>query len=573
MHRIVAALLRDFVSSYQLEEMGEADQFERLINYCVVTPEVVESYDLADITTSSGDDGIDGVCMLIDQEVILSKEDAEEVLNDGRRNHDVKLILTQAKTSEDMDLGELLKFNSAVERFCHNFADTPVDSIEANVKEIYESAIDRAGSIRDGKLSLVLRYAYTGRYTSPDQIEKTRIELTQKISEEGYFSDIDYEIIDREGIGRAFKLTTAPIEAKIDAFSVAALPSISGVEEAYLAVVPAKKFIENMLVDETGRLRLHVFEENVRAFLGADNPVNNAIGETIRSIESRSRFPVLNNGITIVSPDVRVQGLSITFVDFQIVNGCQTSNVLWLNRDQLSEDMMVSLKVIETDSEDVFSDLVRATNSQTKIDDDQFLSLQPVARRIETYFNSFTEDDNRLYFERRDRQYVGFHVPGIKIFDLKILARCVASVYLDRPDLSYRYPRKIFSDSSISSIAFSDENREIIYYTSCLVYYRMSSLFSNRQIPAEARKFKWHIMSLLSHRIAGFDRPSLKNRRIEPWSQQIIDMIIKDPRKFKDEVLSCYEVFEGLGEVSEDRLKRQSIFEQVLKSERDDKSE
>ena len=100
MHRIVAALLRDFVESYELHEMGEADQFERLVNHCVITPEVVESYDLADITTTSGDDGLDGCALLIDQEVSLSIEDAEEILGDGRRNHDVKLILTQAKTSE-----------------------------------------------------------------------------------------------------------------------------------------------------------------------------------------------------------------------------------------------------------------------------------------------------------------------------------------------------------------------------------------------------------------------------------------------------------------------------------------
>lgn len=568
MHRIVAALLRDFVASYQLEEMSEADQFERLVNHCVVTPDVVESYDLSDITTTSEDSGLDGACVLVDQEVMVSREDAEEALSDGRRNHDVKLILTQAKTSENLDLGELLKFHAAVEKFCHDFDNVPKDNIEKNVKDIYNACVDRAGSIRDGKLSLIIRFAYSGRYTHPDPFEGAKNQLIGKLKSEGYFSEIDYEILDREGVGRDFKLTTAPIEAKIDAFSVAALPSISGVEEAYLAVVPAKRFIENLLSDESKRLRLHVFEENVRAFLGADNPVNSAIASTIQDSDSRSRFPVLNNGITIVSPDVRVQGLSITFVDFQIVNGCQTSNVLWLNRENISDDMMVSLKVIETDSEDVFSDLVKATNSQTKIDDDQFLSLQPIARRIETYFNSFSNDENRLYFERRDRQYVGQGVPGVKIFDLKILARCVSSLYLDRPDLSYRFPRKIFSDSSISSIAFSEENKEIIYYTSCLVYYRMAILFSNKQIPPEARRFKWHIMALLSHRVNKSSKPSLRSKKIEPWSQKIIDLVIDEPKKFKEEVLSCYAVFKNLGEVSEDRLKRQAIYEQVLKFEK-----
>lgn len=293
MHRIIAALLRDFVDSYQLQEMNEAEQFERLVNHCVVTPEVVESYDLADVTTTSGDDGLDGVAVVIDQEVMLSREDCEETLTDGRRNHDAKIILIQAKTSENIDLGEVLKFHAAIERFCLNFKDKPKDEIEANAKDVYMAAVDKAGSIRDGKLSLVIRYSYTGRYISPDQVERARSELTSRLADEGYFAHIDYEILDREGIGHAFQMTAAPIEARVDAFSVAALPKISGVEEAYLAVVPAKKFVENMLSDDTGRLRMHVFEENVRAFLGPDNPVNNAIGETIRSDESHSRFPVL----------------------------------------------------------------------------------------------------------------------------------------------------------------------------------------------------------------------------------------------------------------------------------------
>ena len=373
-------------------------------------------------------------------------------------------------------------------------------------------------------------------------------------------------MLDREGLGRAFSKTTAPIEARINAYAIAALPPISGVKEAYLAVVPASSFVNNMLSDGEGRLRAHVFEENVRAFLGAENPVNNAIGETIQGAESRSRFPVLNNGITVVSPDVRVQGLGITLIDFQIVNGCQTSNMLWLNKESLDDSVMIAIKVIETASEDVFSDLVRATNSQTKIDDDQFLSLQPVARRIETYFNSFSADESRLYFERRDRQYVGQGVPGVKIFDLKLLARCVSAAFLGRPDLSYRFPRKIFSDKVIAGHVFSQDNLDIIYYTSCLIYYRMAILFSNNQLPTEARRFKWHIIALFARRVGGGVVPA-KDKKIEAWCEQIISTVLNDHKKCKQDMGACYEVFRNLGEVSDDRLKRQAIYDQIIKSE------
>ena len=98
MHRITAGLLRDFISDFELGEMSEHEQFERLINHCVISPEVVEGYDLADVTSSDADDGIDGCAVIVDEEVIVSKEDCETILNDGRRNHTVKLILLQAKS-------------------------------------------------------------------------------------------------------------------------------------------------------------------------------------------------------------------------------------------------------------------------------------------------------------------------------------------------------------------------------------------------------------------------------------------------------------------------------------------
>lgn len=101
---------------------------------------------------------------------------------------------------------------------------------------------------------------------------------------------------------------------------------------------------------------------------------------------------MLNNGVTIVSPDVQLQGNVSHLRNFQIVNGCQTSNVLFENRATLG-DLMVNVKIVETQDEDVFAELVRATNSQSKVDDAQFLSLKPVVRRVEQYFESIDTSD------------------------------------------------------------------------------------------------------------------------------------------------------------------------------------
>ena len=84
----------------------------------------------------------------------------------------------------------------------------------------------------------------------------------------------------------------------------------------------------------------------------------------------QKRFGILNNGITIVSPDVRVQGNEFYFRDFQIVNGCQTSNILFDSADEISGDATLMLKVVETDDPAIVDDIVRSTNRQTKVQDD-----------------------------------------------------------------------------------------------------------------------------------------------------------------------------------------------------------
>jgi hypothetical protein len=45
-------------------------------------------------------------------------------------------------------------------------------------------------------------------------------------------------------------------------------------------VVRASDFVNNLLLTEDGNLRTQVFEENVRSFLGHDNPVNQSIAAT-----------------------------------------------------------------------------------------------------------------------------------------------------------------------------------------------------------------------------------------------------------------------------------------------------
>ena len=106
MHRITKAHLESFVKSCGLEQHGESTQFEMFVNNAVLSSKIGGDFDLDDVTTGEGDDGIDGIAVLIDEELFISDEDATSTFEKDRKNHDVEVIFIQAKRSESFDLGD-----------------------------------------------------------------------------------------------------------------------------------------------------------------------------------------------------------------------------------------------------------------------------------------------------------------------------------------------------------------------------------------------------------------------------------------------------------------------------------
>jgi hypothetical protein len=192
------------------------------------------------------------------------------------------------------------------------------------------------------------------------------------------------------------------VEATLRVLGSAAFPKAPEIEEGYVVTVRACDFVTQILSDQHGRLRQRIFEENVRDFIGLHGEINNEMAETLQDAVKQKRFGLLNNGVTLISPDVRVTGFDIYLRDFQIVNGCQTSNVLFENRSTISDDTTVMLKIVETSDPAVVDDIVRSTNRQTKVEEDQFLATLDAVKALERYFDAKGADEEyRLYFERR----------------------------------------------------------------------------------------------------------------------------------------------------------------------------
>jgi hypothetical protein len=118
---------------------------------------------------------------------------------------------------------------------------------------------------------------------------------------------------------------------------------MTGVKESYLGYLPVSTYL-SLITDENGNLLRGLFYDNVRDFQG-DNPVNKEIEQTLTS-QAKEAFILLNNGVTVVADDLSVTGDSFNLSSFQIVNGCQTSHILFNNRGTISDNVYIPIKLI-----------------------------------------------------------------------------------------------------------------------------------------------------------------------------------------------------------------------------------
>lgn len=141
MHRITKAHLESFVASYGLEQHGESTQFEMFVNNAVISSKIGNDFDLDDVTTGESDDGVDGIAVLIDEELLISDEDATSIFKKDRKNHEVEVIFVQAKRSESFDLGDFLKFKESILRFVSSDNYQISDEVQLNAHAVFDIAI------------------------------------------------------------------------------------------------------------------------------------------------------------------------------------------------------------------------------------------------------------------------------------------------------------------------------------------------------------------------------------------------------------------------------------------------
>jgi hypothetical protein len=230
---------------------------------------------------------------------------------------------------------------------------------------------------------------------------------------------------------------------------------------AFVSLVSLRDYYQ-FITDDHGLLARSIFESNVRDYQG-NTQVNEEIQTTLLSNHD-DEFWWLNNGITIVASKATQSGKTLTIEDPQIVNGLQTSTVIYQhykahNPDKESRNLLV--RVIVPPASESRDRIIKATNSQTQIPIASLRATELIHRDIEEYLRP-----HGLFYDRRKNHYKNEGKPIEKIVSISSLAQAIMAVALQRPNDARARPSSLLKRSEDYDRVFN-RNYPIALYLKC----------------------------------------------------------------------------------------------------------
>jgi len=549
-----------FVEDQAFVGLDQSEAFERLAAWCVLARSLPSGSAIEDVMAGKETVGIDALAIIANEELVLDQQDADDVASAGH-TVDVEFTFVQAKTSEKFERSQVLNFGEAVADF---FSSTPglvSSSFIQERRKAKDALYAKSPLFRNHRPLLRLAYVTSGSVPDDPNIKSATDSVSQKLTDTSLFEHAQLELLGAAEIHRSFSQIENREEATFNFPRRLTIPKIRGVREAYLGVVSALEFLK-LIEDEDGAMKASVFYDNVRDFQDM-NIVNQGIAATLTDPNSAILFPVLNNGVTVVAQSVRPVGEDVTVEDYQIVNGCQTSHVIHGAKEHLTAEVLIPLRLVVTDEDQVASSITKATNRQTPVDEGNLQALTDFQKELEAFFAGQT-DKRRLYYERRSRQYNSQKVEQTRVISPLVQMRAFAAFALDEPHSGSRYYRGLYE--RVPREIFNSEHRHEPYYTAALAWYRLDVALRRKLLDSELRVVRYHMLTALKYvGLSGQAPPPLNSRQIVGYCETLNTILVDEQRstelfrKTGDIVLTA-----SSGIITRDMAKRERFTRELL---------
>jgi hypothetical protein len=303
-----------------------------------------------------------------------------------------------------------------------------------------------------------------------------------------------------------------------------------------------------LITNKEGGLRRNLFYENVRDFQGIDNSVNQEISSSITDISLQDKFVLLNNGATIVTKHLRpFRNGEFELRDFQIVNGCQTSHIIFRNKGNISIDnnLRLPVKIIHTNDSDVITRIIKATNRQSPVPTEAFITLDKFHKDLQIFYEKIIKDaPESTFYERRSREFSNVEPKPekVRVINLHTQIRSYCAMFLNKPQvISYQNPSTIYLENKTKM--FIQGHSYYPYYVSSYALFLISKLINDKKIPAEYSKYRYYLLLSFRIKVAGIDCGLPNSTQMDKYCKSLLN-ILWDETKFQAAMSDCTDVIE-----------------------------
>ena len=526
-------VLEGFVNSFA-EERGFSNLPLDGIFEAFATSSLLRKHHQSDITGmeddvlvgGGGDGGIDAIALLVNGRLV-STEEGLQFFFDNHGRLDVEFVFIQAKTSASFAAADIGNFVFGVEQYF-----SAVVNIEAGIpcKPEIGQKIDLTRSIYGQAIKMhnnpkcSLYYVTSGEWTGSPEPNARLNDGRNRLQMLNLFSDVDVVAVDADSLKATYRELERSVVKEVEFIRTVAFPRIDKVGEAYIGLLPGDEFIKLVSTDE-GDLNRELFYDNVRDFQG-HNPVNREIEHTLSDEQLRNSFPLLNNGITIIAGSIKRTADTFQIHDFQIVNGCQTTHILFRNRHVVGKDTFIPVKLVATDDSQVVNEVIKATNRQTAVLPEALESLSTFHRELEDLYNTREAGNSsldRIYYERRSKQYAIDNIRPSNIVTLTGQIKSFIGMFLDEPHSHPRYYGELLK--AYEGRIFATDHRPEPYYASGVAMIIVEKWLNSRADWRDLRPYKHQLLMLLRASISGPRVPRMNSRQISPYSLKVVDTL------------------------------------------------
>lgn len=527
---MILGLLRRFRNNSGFFEEKDEAVFEKFINSLILKTNQSENCSITSnafaqmCVGGDGDTGIDGIVIMVNDSIVCSVEDVDEIIKKQSRIN-IKFIFVQSKLQENLSCAEINSFGEGVVDFLsekQHLNNNDQIAFWLEIKNYLMS--DDIAARWDSYPKVSLYFAYAGTWIDDINLETAKTGIIDRANSTGHYSDISFEIIDSRKIIERSNEVENRLTVTLSFVECMGLNDAENVISSNLMLCKAKDFV-SVLSDPDGNLRRIIFKDNVRDYQG-ETTINKDILQTIR--EKPAYFCLYNNGITIVCKKAMVINRKIVIENPQIVNGCQTCNVLFkaYKEDLDLSEVHLMVKVIATEDYNIANSVVKGTNMQNVVYDEAFEITREFHKLLERYFEDVqanVDESHKLHYERRSNQFAPIKsIPEQNIVSFGSLMQAFVSVFAKAPHDGFVHPATLLP--KYKDQIFVDGQSFMPYFVAAKLF---ASFFGETTKKYRGfAAFKYQIMFVFAYMV-NKAIPCDINRKnsIENYSKRILDAL------------------------------------------------